>query len=168
MAAILTTMAVFCSCTKEGEKLFKGNFSFKTSGSLTTEVTVETPLDTSIAIFNSAIATEQGQMDIISLGGDNGEMMITMNVLNGDMRCFKATAKGSILELEPTEAHIKADIKNSTTALTVTVSGTAERYDNIIIFNLKYEGEKSSEIVGRTEHIKIKDSDIRCVAKMNE
>ena len=168
LTAILAVMAVFCSCTKEGEKLFRGNFSFKTSGSLTTEIIVETALDTTTSTQNSLITTEQGQMDIISLGGDDGEMMVTMNVLNGDMRCFKATAKGSILELEPAEATIKANIRNSTIAMTVTVSGTAERYDNIVIFNLKYEGEKTSETLNRTEHIRIKDSEIRCVAKLNE
>lgn len=168
MTAILTVMAVICSCSKEGEKLFRGNYSFKTSGSLTTEVTVETATDTTTSVLNSAIATEQGQMDIISLGGENGEMMVTMNVLNGEMRCFKAIANGSILELEPTEATIKADIKSSTTSLPVTISGTAQRYDNIVIFSLRYEGEKTSETVTRTEHIRITESDIRCVAKMNE
>ena len=39
--AVVASLLSFCSCEKEGVKLFDGNYSFKTSGILTIERTAK-------------------------------------------------------------------------------------------------------------------------------
>ena len=167
--AVMMALVLASSCEKEGQGLFKGNYTFKTSGEVTAEIVIESPTNSTSSIMNPVLVTEQGQMDIIDIGGKDGEMMLTMNVLNGDVRCFKAHASGGNLILDPGEARVKVQIANHGTAtVAVKVSGSAVRYDNVVIFDLIYAGEGKSTIGESTAEIKITDSKIQCVAKLNE
>ena len=108
-------------------------------------------------------------MDVLKTGADDGSMIGTMNVLGGDVRSFKARAEGSTLVVEPYDTKIKVEIsKHVTVTVNATVSGSAKRYSNVLIFDLVYEGEGVSEIGESTAKIKICDSSVQCVAKLND
>lgn len=160
---------LLAACEKEGPEFFKGNYTFKTSGSVTAEVSIENADGVNNATLELDLETEQGQMDVLKTGAEDGSMIVTMNVLGGDVRSFRARAEGSTLEVEPFDTKIKVEIsKHGTVTLNATVSGSAKRYSNVLIFDLVYEGEGVSEIGESTAKIKICDSSVQCVAKLND
>lgn len=227
--AFVVAVAVFfaCSCEKSGTGRFKGNYSFKTSGTVrvvrctedrfdtliterrrrdTTGVkydttwvwgipggTVErvdtnyvtewnTYKDTVISEFPDSttisISTESGQMDITEIDRSTGDMVITMNVTGGDMVVYYAVAEGDKIVLTPQDRHFSLgtasahigtvdeawDVDATSMEADVTVSGTGVRYDNIILFDLKYDGTYTYNDI----KYDILDSKIDCRAKLNE
>ena len=65
IAALFAAMSCLLSCSKEGTDIFKGNYSFKTSGNVGVEATFTSGEESSERSFDMQLATEQGQMDII-------------------------------------------------------------------------------------------------------
>ena len=108
-------------------------------------------------------------MDILKTGSGDGGMIVTMNVLGGDVRSFRARAEGSSLIVEPFDTKIKLQIaRHGTATIDVTASGSAKRYGDVVIFDLVYEGEGVSEIGESTADVKICDSSVQCIAKLND
>lgn len=169
-AALCLAAAISLSaCSKEGPGLFKGNYTFKTSGTVSAVVSIESPDESGSSTLDLNLVTEQGQMDIISTGGEDGEMIVTMNVLGGDARSFRAHAAGDVLEIEPFDTRVSMQIaRHGTATVTVTVSGTASRYGNVVIFDLVYEGGGVSEIGDSTAEVEIVGSSVQCIAKLND
>ena len=192
LAAVLTL--ALAGCAKQGTARFTGNYSFKTSGVLyavrdsssiydtviVSSFTDSLVRDTVITAFpdssSRSIKTESGQMDITDTGG--GRVLITMNCTGGDLVVYYAQEKDGKLVLEPARRKVAADVSSATVSSDtqeikyndasfdsdVTVSGTGTRYDNIILFDLTYEGTyKYNDILYH-----IYDSDIYCRAKENE
>ena len=97
IAACAAAALLLASCAKEGQGLFKGNYTFKTSGSVSAELSIENTDGSSSSTLDLDLETEQGQMDILKTGSGDGGMIVTMNVLGGDVRSFRARAEGSSL-----------------------------------------------------------------------
>ena len=94
-AVILSMLAV--SCTKEGAPRFKGNYTFKTSGT----VTVSPAGDESAEPQKLKLLDENGQMDVVVSDKNTGEMIVAMNILGGSVLTFNAVADGKTLTITP-------------------------------------------------------------------
>lgn len=170
--AVVASLMSFCSCEKEGVKLFDGNYSFKTSGILTIERTAKvSESDASAGIldipdgnrtFRLALTSESGQMNVIKTG-DNS-VIVTMNVVGGDAFVFSGKAEGKVLTLDPAVRFVSFRDGANTVSLEVTVSGTAEKHDDVAIFTLEYTGGGETTLYD----YKILASEVKCVAKLNE
>lgn len=170
--AVVASLLSFCSCEKEGVKLFDGNYSFKTSGILTIERTAKvSESDASAGIldipdgnrtFRLALTSESGQMNVIKTG-DNS-VIVTMNVVGGDAFVFSGKAEGKVLTLDPAVRFVSFRDGASTVSLEITVSGTAEKHDDVAVFTLEYTGGGETTLYD----YKILASEVKCVAKLNE
>lgn len=170
--AVVVSLMSLISCEKEGVKLFDGNYSFKTSGILTVERTAKvSESDASAGIldipdgnrtFRLALTSESGQMNVIKTG-DNS-LIVTMNVVGGDALVFNGKAEGKVLTLDPAVRFLSFRDGANTVSLEITVSGTAEKHDDVAIFTLEYTGGGETTLYD----YKILASEVKCVAKLNE
>lgn len=170
--AVVVSLMSLISCEKEGVKLFDGNYSFKTSGILTVERTAKvSESDASAGIldipdgnrtFKLALTSESGQMNVIKTG-DNS-VIVTMNVVGGDAFVFSGKAEGKVLTLDHAVRFVSFRDGANTVSLEVTVSGTAEKHDDVAIFTLEYTGGGETTLYD----YKILASEVKCVAKLNE
>ena len=170
--AVVASLMSLISCEKEGVKLFDGNYSFKTSGILTVERTAKvSESDASAGIldipdgnrtFRLALTSESGQMNVIKTG-DNS-VIVTMNVVGGDAFVFSGKAEGKVLTLDPAVRFVSFRDGANTVSLEVTVSGTAEKHDDVAVFTLEYTGGGETTLYD----YKILASEVKCVAKLNE
>lgn len=97
-----------------------------------------------------------------------------MNVIGGSMVLYYATAEGKELALDETTRHLTLasfslsendnEFGARPIAADLVISGSAQRFDNIVLFDLAYEGDFWAN--DRLYHIV--DSDIVCRAKLNE
>lgn len=170
--AVVVSLMSLISCEKEGVKLFDGNYSFKTSGILTVERTAKvSESDASAGIldipdgnrtFRLALTSESGQMNVIKTG-DNS-VIVTMNVVGGDAFVFSGKAEGKVLTLDPAGRFVSFRDGANTVSLEITVSGTAEKHDDVAVFTLEYTGGGETTLYD----YKILASEVKCVAKLNE
>ena len=218
----LVPLMLITACTKMDTSLFRGNYSFKTSGYVTMardatclyDTTLQTYLridtlaieidsvwesgdptgmlirvdttyttdwvfytDTLITAqpdtITLALETESGQMDITEIDAQSGEMVIIMNITGGDILVYYACAADKCLTLEPTRrvhnvglqtGELTEVLPTSNIDTDIIVSGSGVRYDNIVLFNLVYNG--SCQWNGYTYNII--DSKVDCRAKRNE
>lgn len=170
--AVVVSLMSLISCEKEGVKLFDGNYSFKTSGILTVERTAKvSESDASAGIldipdgnrtFRLALTSESGQMNVIKTG-DNS-VIVTMNVVGGDAFVFSGKAEGKVLTLDPAVRFVSFRDGANTVSLEITVSGTAEKHDDVAVFTLEYTGGGETTLYD----YKILASEVKCVAKLNE
>ncbi|MCM1177339.1 MAG: hypothetical protein NC308_02630 [Clostridium sp.] len=164
LAAMAAAILAISACEKEGTPRFRGNYTFKTGGTLTVRST------DAVASENSTISivSENGQMDIVTTDKSTGEMIVTMNIVGGPAVRFNARADGKTLTLSPVRRQVSLSPANTSSEILrpladVAVGGTGERYDNLVIFRLDYEGSytyagKEYEIVA---------SSVDCIAKQN-
>lgn len=170
--AVVVSLMSLISCEKEGVKLFDGNYSFKTSGILTVERTAKvSESDASAGIldipdgnrtFKLPLTSESGQMNIIKTG--NNSVIVTMNIVGGDAIVFNGKAEGKVLTLDPAVRVLSFRDGANTVSLEITVSGTAEKHDDVAIFTLEYTGDGETTLYD----YKILASEVKCVAKLNE
>lgn len=170
--AVVVSLMSLISCEKEGVRLFDGNYSFKTSGILTVERTAKvSESDASAGIldipdgnrtFRLALTSESGQMNVIKTG-DNS-VIVTMNVVGGDAFVFSGKAEGKVLTLDPAVRFVSFRDGANTVSLEITVSGTAEKHDDVAVFTLEYTGGGETTLYD----YKILASEVKCVAKLNE
>lgn len=170
--AVVVSLMSLISCEKEGVKLFDGNYSFKTSGILTVERTAKvSESDASAGIldipdgnrtFRLALTSESGQMNVVKTV-DNS-VIVTMNVVGGDAFVFSGKAEGKVLTLDPAVRFVSFRDGANTVSLEITVSGTAEKHDDVAIFTLEYTGGGETTLYD----YKILASEVKCVAKLNE
>ena len=163
--AVVASLMSFCSCEKEGVKLFD-------SGILTIERTAKvSESDASAGIldipdgnrtFRLALTSESGQMNVIKTG-DNS-VIVTMNVVGGDAFVFSGKAEGKVLTLDPAVRFVSFRDGANTVSLEITVSGTAEKHDDVAVFTLEYTGGGETTLYD----YKILASEVKCVAKLNE
>lgn len=170
--AVVVSLMSLISCEKEGVKLFDGNYSFKTSGILTVERTAKvSESDASAGIldipdgnrtFRLALTSESGQMNVIKT--EDNSVIVTMNVVGGDAFVFSGKAEGKVLTLDPAVRFVSFRDGANTVSLEITVSGTAEKHDDVAVFTLEYTGGGETTLYD----YKILASEVKCVAKLNE
>lgn len=160
-ATCLALSAALSSCqSKEGLNLYKGDYSFKTSGSITVEKKATESKETTTETIS--LAPESGQMSVLKIDESSGK--VTMNIIGADVLVFDAIIDGDYLQLKETERIITISEALQKPQLKCKVSGVGEKYANTIIFSLKYTGGGSSALY----NYNITESDVKCVAKLNE
>lgn len=166
MKQFLTALALIllCACSQNSPAAFKGYYSFKTGGSLVFTGTVTDIKGRRDTTFYRYLVPESGQMHVLKDKGD--KMIVTMNVTGGDPVVFNASISGGVLTLEPVlrSVQVRPVLGNEAVRSDFTVSGEGRKYDNMILFDLNYEG--SFPIVGFMG--KVSSSDIHCIATENE
>lgn len=177
LAAFVAVVALACSCAKDGTGKFEGNYSFKMSGVIDArKVAVNEPADEAASTggllpdeVSLKITTESGQMDVTPVSGE--EMLVTMNIIGGDIVVMHADVDGSELVLRPKERHMLVSFTSGEgesgsvkIESELTMSGRGQIYDNILLFSIDYQG---SFEVGGTKY-EIVGSDVDCRAKLNE
>ncbi|MCQ2169051.1 MAG: hypothetical protein MJY51_01355 [Bacteroidales bacterium] len=116
--------------------------------------------------FLRQLVAESGQMHI--LGKDGDEMIVTMNITGGDPVVFSALHRDGNLTLSPTRRMVAVrpdvDENDETVLCDMTVSGSGQRYDNMILFKMDYSGKYSYEDLEGNVSV----SRIDCIATENE
>lgn len=179
MKYILKTVALFAAalslaaCGRECAGLFGGSYSFKTSGTVTADLKADftradgTAVQLDTTGMEIALVTEQGQMNILKDSRD--AVVVTMNVLGGDVKVFNAYADGDVLTVEPFRTRVKLNVgRIGQLEIPVTVSGTAERLGDVVIWELEYEGDAKTVLPDGSAEIGISDSEVKCVAREND
>lgn len=151
-------------CTKENAARFEGNYSFATSGTVTAVPSDPAAAEDTVTL---KVVNERGQMQIIRKNGSRNEMVMTMNIIAGDAVVFdNLYASGRILGMKEPYTSRTVGIETGVlpSDVTVTVSGTAEKFTDVVMFSLRYTGTLTYN--GLT--YVIIDSDIDCIAKEND
>ena len=95
-------------------------------------------------------------------------MVVTMSIVSGPVLVFDAECEGNTLTLSPVRREISLkDEIGSDMKMNVTMSGEAEKLDNVVIFTMHYEEAKQVEkLTGSVKYV-IEDSHVQCVATEN-
>ena len=159
---VVFALLAFSSCQKSGMHLFRGDYSFKTSGSVTLDeiFSLDEPKTYTVSLPN-----EIGQLEISDLGNSKDSVLVVMNTMGGEVVVTRAYCKGNEIFLR--------DFKKSTLLFTgdsltlkndLHVHATGQMYeDNTLILNMIYEGEAETDDRSFT----IYGDDIRMAATRN-
>lgn len=156
-------LMALASCQKKNAPLFRGDYSFKTSGSVTLEEIV--PQGETGETFTVGLPNEIGQLEISTLDNGKDSVLVVMNTMGGEVVVTHAFCKDNEIFLR--------DFKKNTLLLTgdsltlkndLRVKATGRMYeDNTLILNMIYDGEAE-----RNERsFKVFGDDIRMAATRN-
>lgn len=153
------SLLILSACTQLPTDPYTGSYTFKTSGT----VTVVVSADVSDAVKLDAkvydLTTEVGRMDIKARGNDT--MLVTMNVLGGDVYVFDAELTPGGFRLLPSTRTLRVGTMPD---FQVTVSGEAFILDGLLNVNLVYSGSRT---VLPSINYTITDCNVVCVAQKN-
>ena len=153
------SLSILSACTQLPTDPYTGSYTFKTSGT----VTVVVSADVSDAVKLDAkvydLTTEVGRMDIKARGNDT--MLVTMNVLGGDVYVFDAELTPGGFRLLPSTRTLRV---GTLPEFQVTVSGEAFILDGLLNVNLVYSGSRT---VLPSINYTITDCNVVCVASKN-
>lgn len=169
-AAALLAALMAVSCTKDPAAGFYGNYSFKCSAVLDVERAEQTINDIVVAEADQVTrhaVTESGQMDIVPADSDGSNVVITMNITGGGLVILNAEYYDGKLIIPAQHRHVA--IRTGVTGIEtvdcmLTVGGTARRLQDLVIFDLEYNGDYSEG--SRACHIS--GSEVSFRAKLNE
>ena len=148
---VLFALFTFTSCQKSGLHLFRGDYSFKTSGSVTMD---EIDPEDEPASYTVSLPNEIGQLEISALGDDKDSLLVVMNTMGGEVVVTHALCDGN-------EIFLKDFMKNTllftgdsiTLKNEVRVQASGQMYeDNTIILNMIYDGEAETSERAFTIH----------------
>lgn len=165
---LIITVMSFSSCQKSGINLFKGSYSFKTSGEVivTAEVTNDSTNTLIPAVMYASVSNDIGQLNICDANKEKGDVVVVINYLNGDVVTTTGFCEGNTIELDEYRRDV---LPVSITALLsggffIKVSATGTIYDdNTIVFEMRYDGKAS---IGSAT-FNIRDRNIQMVAYRN-
>lgn len=159
--AVLSAAVMFalCACNKEGVSLFRGEYSFKSSGNIEVRGEEEN--------YTLRTATEIGQMHINP--AQDGSIKVSMNVIGGDVMVFDAKVSKTTITLLPRTRTVHLSPETGPDILTgfdatLTMEGTGRKSGRDIIFNFEYSGDVDALLVKGT----VSRSAVECVASLNE
>lgn len=161
---ICALLALLPACTTAPTDPYAGRYVFKTSGTVTVELgtTVllpdSNPLSVGSHVFE--LTPETGRMDISRRG--NNTMLVSMNVLGGDVLVYDAELTTGGFRILPTTRQLHLGVLPP---MEVTVSGHAQLLDGTLFLSLVYSGGKSL-VPGVI--CSITDSDVVCVASKSK
>lgn len=180
LAAVLMGLAA-CQDTAEVRDV-KGGYRYKTTGQVTLQENFKgaTLADT----ISVKLTNESGQLEVVSLYNEDS-VLITFDQLNGDVCYTRGTTDGKTIHFAPytrtleipfettkyDTLHLGTTLfprdtvvtytKRETEIFNIIVSGSAQVYENNLIFNLKYSGKS------QTSERTILRSAVRMQAKKN-
>lgn len=162
LPVLICGLLVLSSCQKKGINLFRGNYSFKTSGS----ITAKRAHVFDATEFNITLDNEIGQLQIAKLDRKNDSLVVVMNYMNGDVVVTHARCKGqNIIFKEFKHNSLKVSIDGNLDMLCeVNINAKGTMYDeNTLVLNMTYSGVAS---VGLLKY-NLYGDDIKMVAIRN-
>ena len=140
---LFCALLALASCQKKNAPLFRGDYSFKTSGSVTLN---EINAEDEPASFTVNLPNEIGQLEIKDLDNGKDSVLVVMNTMGGEV---------VVLLLTGDSITLKNDLR---------VHASGQMYeDNTLILNMTYEGEAETN----ERSFKIYGDDIRMAAIRN-
>lgn len=158
--ALLVALA---SCQKKNAPLFRGDYSFKTSGSVTLdEIVTEGGTGDS---FTASLPNEIGQLEISALDNGKDSVLVVMNTMGGEVVVTHAFCKDNEIFLRDFKKNTLLFTGDSLTLKNdLRVKASGQMYeDNTLILNMVYEGEAETN----ERSFKIYGDDIRMAAIRN-
>ena len=167
MKKISILLSVCClialaSCQKKNAPLFRGDYSFKTSGSVTlNEINTEDEPSTNTV----SLPNEIGQLEISDLGNGRDSVLVVMNTMGGEVVVTHAFCKDNEIFLKDFTKNTLLFTGDSLTLKNdLRVHATGQMYeDNTLILNMIYEGEAETN----ERNFKVYGDDIRMAAIRN-
>ncbi len=160
---LFCALMALASCQKKNAPLFRGDYSFKTSGSVTLdEIVTEGGTGDSFIV---SLPNEIGQLEISDLGNGKDSVLVVMNTMGGEVVVTHAYCKDNEIFLRDFKKNTLLFTGDSLTLKNdLHVKASGQMYeDNTLILNMTYEGE--AETNDRT--FKVYGDDIRMAAIRN-
>ena len=124
-------------------QLFRGDYSFKTSGSITLKEVLPVGDDSEPASLTVNLPNEIGQLQISALGNERDSLLVVMNTMGGEVMVTHAFCDGKEIFLQDFTKKSLLFTDNSIILKNeLNVQATGQMYeDNTIILNMIYDGE---------------------------
>ena len=150
LLAICGLLAI-SACQKRGMHLFRGDYSFKTSGSVTLD---EIDPEGEPASYIVGLPNEIGQLEINALGNEKDSVVVVMNTMGGEVVVTHAFCKDNEIFLKDFSKNTLLFTGDSITLKNeVRVRASGQMYeDNTIILNMIYDGEAETNERSFTIH----------------
>ena len=161
---IIGCLMALAACQKKNAPLFRGDYSFKTSGSVVLDEIVDDG-ETGDS-FTVSLPNEIGQLEISDLGNGKDSVLVVMNTMGGEVVVTHAFCKDNEIILRDFKKNTLLFTGDSLTLkndLRVTASGQMYE-DNTLILNMTYDGEAESN----ERSFKVYGNDIRMAAIRND
>ena len=160
---IICALLALASCQKKNAPLFRGDYSFKTSGSVTLDEIVTNGEEGDS--FTVSLPNEIGQLEISVLGNEKDSVVVVMNTMGGEVVVTHALCQDNKIFLRDFTKNTllftgdSISLKNE-----VRVSASGQMYeDNTLIINMIYDGEAETN----ERNFKIHGDNIRMAAIRN-
>ena len=137
---MLCGLLFFASCQKKNAPLFRGDYSFKTSGSVTLD---EINAEDEPASYTVSLPNEIGQLEISDLGNGRDSVLVVMNTMGGEVVVTHAFCRDNEIFLKDFTKNTLLFTGDSLTLKNeLRVHATGQMYENnTLIINMIYEGE---------------------------
>ena len=137
---MLCGLCFFASCQKKNAPLFRGDYSFKTSGSVTLN---EINAEDEPATFTVNLPNEIGQLEISALDKGKDSVLVVMNTMGGEVVVTHAFCKDNKIFLRDFNKNTLLFTGDSITLKNeLRVKASGQMYENnTLILNMAYEGE---------------------------
>ena len=155
-------LVALAACQKKNAPLFRGDYSFKTSGSVTLN---EIDAEDEPASFTVSLPNEIGQLEISALDNGKDSVLVVMNTMGGEVVVTHAFCKDNEIFLRDFKKNTLLFTGDSLTLKNdLRVKASGQMYeDNTLILNMTYEGEAETN----ERSFKIYGDDIRMAAIRN-
>ena len=155
-------LVALAACQKKNAPLFRGDYSFKTSGSVTLN---EIDAEDEPASFTVSLPNEIGQLEISALDNGKDSVLVVMNTMGGEVVVTHAFCKDNEIFLRDFKKNTLLFTGDSITLKNeLRVKASGQMYeDNTLILNMTYEGEAETN----ERSFKIYGDDIRMAAIRN-
>lgn len=160
---VICALLALASCQKKNAPLFRGDYSFKTSGSVTLDEIVANGEEGDS--FTVSLPNEIGQLEISVLGNEKDSVVVVMNTMGGEVVVTHALCQDNKIFLRDFTKNTllftgdSISLKNE-----VRVSASGQMYeDNTLIINMIYDGEAETN----ERNFKIHGDNIRMAAIRN-
>ena len=159
---VICGLMSLASCQKSGTNLFRGDYSFKTSGSVTLN---EIDPEGEPATYTISLPNEIGQLEISDLGNGKDSLLVVMNTMGGEVVVTHALCKDDEIFLRDFKKNTLLFTGDSLTLKNdLCVKATGRMYENnTLILNMTYEGQAETN----ERSFKVFGDDIRMAAMRN-
>ena len=137
---ICGSLMALAACQKKNAPLFRGDYSFKTSGSVTLD---EINAEDEPASYTVSLPNEIGQLEISDLDNGKDSVLVVMNTMGGEVVVTHALCKDNEIFLRDFKKNTLLFTGDSLTLKNdLRVKASGQMYeDNTLIINMTYEGE---------------------------
>lgn len=162
----LCLLMTLTACQKRGMPLFRGDYSFKTSGSVTLDEIVPEGETYDPASYTVGLPNEIGQLEISALGNEKDSLLVVMNTMGGEVIVTHAFCEDNEIFLKDFTKNTLLFTSDSITLKNeVRVHASGQMYeDHTLILNMTYDGEAKTNDRNFTIH----GDNIRLAATRND